>query len=295
MNEREVIIIGAGPAGIAAAIQCRRMGLEPLIFEKSEIGGLLRNANLVENYPGFPVGIKGVDLVNTFKQQLAVNRIEVVPAEVTGLDFKNDLFSVMAGGKTILSKRVIVAIGTKPVQTELEIPQPAEGLVFYEVYPLLDRRDDTITIIGAGDAAFDYALSLGQSNDVIIINRGEITRCLPLLVQCVSQSNRIRYWSNTTVTEIDVQKNGKLDLTCRGLENSHQIESDYLIYAIGRQPEQLHLSDAIGDNSARLMAERRLFFIGDIINGRYRQTSIAVADGVKAAMQIYEAVGREDK
>src|SRR5512135_1962256 len=109
MKAEEVIIIGAGPAGIATAIQLKRYGIHPLFFERSEVGGLLLNANLVENYPGFPEGIGGVELVKRFVGQAQSLNIEVAHENVLTLDYDRGLFQARVAQKTYVSRVAVIA------------------------------------------------------------------------------------------------------------------------------------------------------------------------------------------
>jgi thioredoxin reductase (NADPH) len=127
------VIIGAGPAGIAASIYLKRAGLEPIFIEKGEIGGLLINANLVENYPGFPEGIRGRDLVEVFKKQLSRLGIKVTKGQVSKVIPKDGHFYITVEGNEIESHSLIVASGTEP--KALDIPAESDLLgrkLFYE-------------------------------------------------------------------------------------------------------------------------------------------------------------------
>lgn len=126
-------IIGAGPAGIAAAIQCQRQEIPFVIFEKNRIGGLLHNANLVENYPGFPDGISGPDLIDKFQQQLFAVEIEVRKSKVGKIDFINDSFQFSAGNDFWQSSYLILATGTKPVASNTPLPAELADQVHYEI------------------------------------------------------------------------------------------------------------------------------------------------------------------
>jgi len=134
----EVIIIGAGPAGLAAAIQLKRYGVNPLIFERANVGGLLWNANLVENYPGFPRGISGPRLVKLFIRQAHNLAIAVTHEEVITLDYAQGLFHAHTLRNSYASRVAVIATGTKPFPiTGLSIPPEITDRVFYEVHCLL--------------------------------------------------------------------------------------------------------------------------------------------------------------
>jgi thioredoxin reductase (NADPH) len=178
----EVAIIGAGPAGAAAAVQLRRQGIAFRIWERDEVGGLLRNAHLVENYPGFPRGISGPDLARLIGKQLDRLAVRVEFQEVLKLDYVRGLFSIRTRAGGASSRICIVATGTKPLRLpETLVGRDVRDRVFYEIAPLAGVSGKKIAVVGAGDAAFDYALSLARRNEVVILNRGRETKCLPLL------------------------------------------------------------------------------------------------------------------
>ena len=109
MKTENVAIIGAGPAGIAAGIQLKRYGIIPVIFEKDKPGGLLRNANLVENYPGFPDGISGLELANLFVMQLNKESLNIIIETVKSLDFNNESFIIETSKKAYCFQIVLIA------------------------------------------------------------------------------------------------------------------------------------------------------------------------------------------
>ena len=283
----EVTIIGAGPAGLAAAIQLKRYALQPLILERGSPGGLLRNANLVENYPGFPGGISGVDLVHLFREQARSAGVIVTTGEVIRLEHIGEQYNVDSLSGSYSSKVVVIATGTRPRQ--LMVPQLTDDvkeLVFDEVYPLLGEHGRHIAIIGAGDAAFDYALNLSRSNQVTIFNRGSQIKCLPLLWDRSLEKETIRYLALHQITEILRVGKNRLKLSFRHPGGSGSLHADYLIAAIGREPRLGFLDAGVRSRLDELRREGSLYLIGDVKNDIFRQTSIAVGDGVRAAMEI---------
>jgi len=281
-----VAIIGAGPAGIAAAIQCQRQGIDFLLFEQAQVGGLLNNANLVENYPGFPAGIKGRSLVEKFRRQISNLSVAVITEQVNRIDCRENIFTISTDSGNRQAKYIILATGTKPILTELSIPRSLNSLILYEIFNIIEATGQQIVIVGAGDAAFDYALNLAQKNRVIILNRSNNIKCLPLLFERANANKNIDYLENTSVTAIEKTSTKQIKITCTQSGDNTSIHTDYLIFAIGRAPNDACLSSKLLTSKDQMMEQGRLFLAGDIINRRYRQTAIAVADGIRAAMQI---------
>ncbi len=280
---KPIAIIGLGPAGISAAIQLHRYGFRPRIFEPSASPGLLRNANSVENYPGFPSGITGPGLYNYFRQQLASYSPDIVQKRVTRIVADEEMFIVDSGDSTGRFKYVILATGTQSVK--LDIPHPPHR-VFYEVVEVPDKFNKII-IAGGGDAAFDYALNLKKrGKDVSIICRSAQPKCLGLLEKRC-QDTGIQVTPGTALLAANETESG----LALELEHGGRANADALLCALGRVPVVDMLDDDLqktldtGGNIAGL------FPAGDVKNGNMRQVGIAVGDGLKAAMRIKELIG----
>ncbi len=273
----DVIIIGAGPAGFACAIQLKRHKIDSMVFEKDEIGGLLKNANLVENYPGFPNGISGNKFVKLLKKQSKNNNINVKHEAVENVEFVNNAFNVKTNKKVYHSKYLVIASGTKPILPKVPIlHEDIQDKVLFDVYKMGQIEHKNIAIIGAGDCAFDYALNLCAKNNVIILNRNKNIKALPILQDRVLKSKNIKYFDNTVVQEI-----GTIDNQLRLiLKNTDKLFLVYnLLMAIGREPNL----DFVNRD---LLVNPNVFQIGDVTNGQFRQVSIAVGDGTFTAMKI---------
>ena len=288
MHIHDVAIIGAGPAGIAAAIQLRRYGMDFILLERDEVGGLLRNANWVENYPGFPHGISGPVLVAQMRQHLQALEIEATNAEVTSLAFQGGVFTLATTPGEVRSRLLVIASGTKPNRFQPSIiSASASSRVFYEVYPLANLSGKKIAIVGGGDAAFDYALNLSRRNQVTILQRGEHPTCLPLLVTRIRQAPDILHLPGTRLLSVGELPTGELGLAYAGPEGEKQLQADYLIGALGRSPQLDFLPAGFQSITSELESQGLLYWAGDVKNGLERQTAIAVGNGIQAAMKIY--------
>ena len=284
----KVVVIGAGPAGLAAAVQLLRQGIEPLVFEAAAPGGLLCNADWVENYPGFPGGITGPLLVKRFVEQALRTGIRITAEEVLRLTWAGRAFEVKTSRSGYQADFAVVASGTKPKR--LGRPPLTVGAadgVFYEIAPIWNVRNKRIAVIGAGDAAFDYALHLSRHNQVLILNRGREVRCLPLLRERSSTRKGIRYFEAAVVRAIDRSPGGRFRIEA-GIrpDRDEAFLVDFVIAAIGRTPRTDFLGRGGPLPAAALEKKGRLHFAGDVRNGRERQTAIAVGDGLRAAMRI---------
>ncbi len=292
----DVIIAGAGPSGLATALQLKRYGINPLLIEKDRIGGLLYNANLVENYPGFPGGIPGAQLVEMIKQHVQEYQLDILPAHLEELSFGNDLFQFSIPGKYLTSQVAVIATGTKPRRFEdFSLPSEIHDRVFYEVYPLLGVKNKRIVIIGAGDAAFDYAINLAEDNFVLVLNRGDTISCLPLLWERASLISNIQYHQKTAISRVCSAPGDKLKIDCTTADNPISFLVDYIIGALGRDPNLDFISGNFAEKAIQLENSGRLYYVGDVANGLYRQTAIAIGNGILAAMKIYRYFKEKDQ
>lgn len=283
-----VAIIGAGPAGLAAAIQLKRYGLQPLLIEQSNPGGLLLNANLVENYLGFPGGIPGPELASLFEHQASMTGVQITTARVVSVNFKR-IFEIHTTAGAYQTEFLVIASGTRPKRLPGLAVQPAiQNRLYYEVYPLREVHGKQIAVIGAGDAAFDYALNLSQRNQVALLNRSAKLNCLPLLWERACGSANIHYHANTEVGCVKPAKPTGLLLECLSPDGNLNLGVDFLVAAIGREPQADFLAVEFLRQAETLKQQGKLYFIGDVKNDIYRQTSIAAGEGIMAAMKIYQ-------
>jgi len=289
-EKTEIAVIGAGPAGMAAAIYLHRAGFDPLVLEKKAPGGLLRNANLVENYPGFPGGIKGPDLADLFVNQMSSVGVRIAHERVDRVKNKGDAFNIETDSASYTTRAVIISSGTRPKEIYLSGDKNfAENRVFYEIVdtPLANACGKKIVIIGGGDAAFDYALNLQtKGNSVVIISRKE-PHCLPLL-KARAETSGINTIAGIRSDSVAKSPRG-IVLKCRRGRKQLEFPVDYVLAACGRLPNTEFLTSSLRKSVTRSTSIPEtgvpgLFVAGDVVRGRHRQTGIAVGDGIRSAM-----------
>lgn len=281
----EVIIIGCGPAGISAAIQLKRQGIECItVFERSVPGGLLRNANLVENYPGFPNGISGKNLSGLFVSHFARFSIPLKNEEIISVAAEGKGYSLESRtGRIYRCDFLIVATGTDPVCPDIEIPEKAlSKKIFFEVADIPRPENSRVCITGGGDCAFDYALNLALKGAYVhIMIRSDTDRTFDLLRERVRRTGKISVRYSERLENIEEKDNGILVHS----ENAAGIKTeiyDYILFAIGRKPSK----PVYEFDFEKERQNDTIYEIGDVKNGIFRQTSIAVANGIEAAMKI---------
>jgi len=285
----DVIIIGGGPAGLAASVQLTRFGLSSLILEANRLGGLVANANLMENYLGFPDGIKGIDFIDLIIKQAINHNINYNIEEVISVAYQNDLFRVSTNKNEYYSKYLIGATGTYPKIPNIRINSEVAPFVKFDVYDLINCSGSNIAIVGAGDAAFDYAINLAsKNNNITIYNRSNKTKAIQLLIERSSKFENIKYFESIEILDIilNSQNEQSIRLIIKDSEN-YNFEYNFLIFAIGREPNNSLFND--------VNKQKKFYLIGDAKNGILRQTAISVGDGLKSAQQIFNSIENENQ
>ena len=283
----DIVVIGTGPAGISASIQLKRSGIEPLLLEKDKAGGLLLNANLVENYPGFPDGTSGEMLAETFLKHLKNAGVALRKETVKKVFKEKNIFRIVTDKGEIFAKCVILATGTLP--KKLGIPGETDiagRRLFYEIKDL-PANTGTFVVIGGGDIAFDYALNLSKTAEKIdIIIRESASKCIPVLAEEAEKRENIKIYYRTIPVSMKEEKNIVVECNAEGKQKN--FVSDYVLVAAGRTPNTGMLNDELKEHVAP-----GLFLAGDVKNKDFRQTGIAVGDGLLSAMKAVKFLRRE--
>jgi thioredoxin reductase (NADPH) len=296
---REVIIIGSGPAGYTAAIYAARAGLKPLMIASSvEPGGELMKTTEVENFPGFPGGLMGPDLMAKFQEQAESFGTEILLQDVVEVDLKANPKIVKCGnGDVFEAKAVILATGA--AYRELGLPNEkalsGHGVSWCATCDGFFFREKTIAVIGGGDSAMEEALFLTRfASKVYVIHRRDSLKASKIMQDRAFANPKIEFIWNKGVEELlgDPKLTGvRLKDTVTGEES--QMDLDGLFIAIGNDPRvwlvenQLELTSdkfiKVDGRSSKTTIEG-VFACGDVIDPTYRQAITAAGSGCVAAL-----------
>ncbi len=291
----DLAIVGAGPAGLAAAIQATRAGLDVALLDPGPPGGAARTADNVENYPGFPGGISGQALMDRFSSQAAQLGVEVLPLEAASIsEGGGGLTLDLAGDRgRVRARSVILATGTRP--RGLPLPGLANRAVSRVDALPRDLRGQRLLVVGGGEAALDQALMAHRRGaEVRVVVRGRRPRAMDLLVRrCRRRGIQLDLEANL-VNVLGVGDGEPLTVELdRGGERL-EVETDAVVVCIGKDPLLPALppgaEPAAADRLGRTAVDG-LYVVGDACRGIFRQVSIAVGDGVAAAMHAVAYIG----
>ena len=295
MVNTDVIIVGAGPSGITAAIYLKRAGVPFIIIEKSMPGGKVALTSTVENYPGY-AKIDGVDLALKFQDQLNKNEIELTFDNITKIEFNNNNFVLEGDFDTYKAKYVIVATGTKERKLELENEEKfyGRGISFCAICDGSLYKGKDVAVIGGGNSALEEALYLSTIvNKVYLIHRRNEFRADAILQEKVKNTDNIVIY--TPYNSISLIGENKIEgLIIKEIDGEEEsISLDGIFVYIGNVPNTDFLKlDYEQMNGYILVDENmqtsfdRLYAVGDVRSKKLRQIVTAVNDGAIAAISI---------
>jgi thioredoxin reductase (NADPH) len=301
----KVLIIGSGPAGLTAAIYAARADLAPVMIEGMQRGGQLMLTTEVENYPGFPDGIMGPELMEGMRKQAERFGTRIVSSDVTKVDFSERPFKVWVGGDEYESDTVIVSTGASA--RWLGIPGE-ERLRGYGVSACATCdgfffRDRNLAIVGGGDSAMEEALFLTKfASKVTIVHRRDEFRASKIMVQRALDHPKIEVMWNTTVDEVlgkDLVTGIKVTNVTTG--ESSELPVEGLFLAIGHDPNtkifqgQVELDAAgyiVTDAGGTATSVPGVFAAGDVVDHYYQQAVTAAGMGCQAAIDAEHWIER---
>jgi len=295
-HETNMLILGSGPAGLTAAIYAARANLAPIVIAGHQPGGQLTITTDVENYPGFPDGIQGPELMERFRSQAERFGTTVVDAEAERVDFSSRPFRVWAAGAEYRAQAVIVATGASALWLGLESEERlrGHGVSACATCDGFFFRDREVAVVGGGDTAFEEALYLTRfASRVHLLHRRDEFRGSKIMQARVEASPQIEIHRSVIVEEVlgDEQVAGvRLRSTKTGEVTELPVQGFFL--AIGHRPNTAPFEGWLEkDEKGYLVVEHEthsriegVFIAGDVHDHRYRQAVTAAGDGCRAAI-----------
>ena len=297
MDQSEVIILGSGPAGLTAAIYAARANLRPLVVEGLLAGGQLMATTDVENYPGFPEGIQGPEMMELFKKQAERFGARFVAGDVTRVDFSQRPFRVWVEAEPYAGRSVIVATGASPRTLGIvgEREYAGRGVSYCATCDGFFFRGKEIVVVGGGDTAMEEALFLARfGSRVTVVHRREELRASKIMADRALHHEKIEFLWNSVVEEVVGDGTKVTAVRVRNLKSgdARQRECAGFFVAIGHVPntalfrdvlpmdEQGYLEVGIGSRTVI----PGVFVAGDVHDHVYRQAVTAAGAGCRAAI-----------
>ena len=297
MTVRDLVIVGGGPAGLTAAIYAARANLQPLVIEGSQAGGQLMLTTSIENYPGFPEGILGPDLMQTMRAQAERTGAEFLSEDVAAVDFSRRPFVLRtAGGQEVKARAVVVATGASAKMLGLPSEQQflGRGVSTCATCDGFFFRGQDVMVVGGGDTALEEALYLANlARSVTVVHRRDQLRASKVMQERAFQHPRVRFiWNAEVVQVVGREKVTGVRLRDRRSGEVSEHETDGVFIAIGHKPStdifhgqlEMNVEGYIVLKERRMSSVDGVFVAGDVHDHVYRQAVTAAGFGAMAAI-----------
>lgn len=292
----DVIIIGSGPAGLTAAIYTTRADLKTLVIAGIKAGGQLMLTTAVENFPGFPEGIQGPELMENMRRQAERFGAEFVDDDFTSADFSQKPFKVTVGDKTYQAKSVIIATGadTKWLNVPGEKEKIGRGVSSCAPCDAAFFRDKNVIVVGGGDSAMEEADVLSKfATNVIIVHRRDSFKASEIMQKRIKDNPKIKIMFDSEITEIlGDNKVEKVKIGNTKTGDVSEMPIDGVFVAIGHMPNSKLFKDIEVDEAGfikvhdhYLTNKEGVFVAGDVHDMYYKQAITAAGFGCAAALE----------
>jgi len=303
---KKLIILGSGPAGLTAAIYSARAGLKPLVVEGMMPGGQPMGTSMVENFPGFPEGIAGPEMVSRMRKQAERFGAKFIVGKVGKVNIKKKPFAIFVGKRGYRAEALIVATGADP--RWLEVPGEEEmrgrGVSTCATCDGFFYKDKVVIVIGGGDSALEEAIFLTHfAKKVIVVHRRDKLRASKFLQKKALEEKKIEFYWNKKVEEVLGRKKLK-GVVLRDTQTGETSEliCDGIFIAIGHNPNtQIFKNQLDLDQKGYIKVSRSVetsvpgvFVAGDVADPQYKQAITAAASGCMAAMSAEEFLALEE-
>ena len=302
-----VVIAGSGPAGLTAAIYTARTGLKPLVFEGLVPGGQLIVSNEVENYPGFPEPVSGMELIDRFRKQAERFGAHFRAEGIEEVEKRDDIFEISTDTEKTETKTLIIATGAEarrlPIPTEAKFY--GKGVSGCATCDGAFFRDKEVLVVGGGNTAMQDAVFLTRfASKVTIVHRRDYLRAVPIEMEKAKKNPKIKWMIPWVVEEIvgDNAVTGAV-LKNRETEETREIRCDGIFVAIGHDPKTEVFEDLVEtDKNGFIKVEAGtsktsmpgVFACGDVRDPVYKQAVVAAGYGCMAAMDVEQYLGMKE-
>lgn len=291
---KRLIIIGSGPAGYTAALYSARANLEPLVIAGAQSGGQLMITTDVENYPGFPEGIQGPELMEKFRKQAERFGAEIIDKDVTSVDFKKRPFLIKVEEGTYTADAVIISTGSQAKWIGCELRLRGHGVSACATCDAFFFRGKDVIVVGGGDTAMEEASFLTKfANHVTIVHRRDRLRASKIMQEKARLNPKISFvWDSEVSDVIGQDKVEQVVLHNLKTDKKETVKTDGLFIAIGHEPLTALFKGQIETDSRGYIKVRDgthtsikgVFAAGDVVDYRYRQAVTAAGMGCQASL-----------
>ena len=299
MNKENVIILGSGPAGLTAGLYLARAGFKPLLIEGSRPGGWLTTTTVVENYPGFPNGVDGFELIMKMRQQAEKYGCRIVSDIAKEVNIQNGEVEIIGQNNEYLSKALIISTGTNPRKLGVEGEEEfwGKGVAVCATCDGALFKDKKVMVVGSGNTALVDAFFLTKfTSEIKVLNRKDTFRAEKIRVKELRDNKDIEILEFTEIRKfLGSNKLEKVELLNNKTNKTEEVDVDGVFLAIGHIPNTKLFKDKLEltekgyikvDSGSTKTSQNGIFACGDVMDSKYQQAVVSAGTGCMAALDV---------